>query len=189
MSVRKEVLKNNERVNLLGVWNYGFFALSFIGAMNVGSVSVNFDESLVTNEPDPQAPYFSDFHYSQLGQSASAETKDAQEEAVTRDYDNGSDETAEYEARMANRRAIQNRGDPGAPQIKKRKNRKPDLMYKAPTGHQYSCNARGVKLTKGQEVGFFRMGSTVAIIFEGPSDLKMHCKVGEKVKLGQRLYD
>ena len=177
MSVRKEVLKNNERVNLLGVWNYGFFALSFIGAMNVGSVAVNFDETLRTNEPDPQAPYFSDFHYSQLGKAVAAETMDAQEDAVSRNYDNGSDE-AEYEARMSNRRTIQNRGEPGAPQLKKRKNRKPDHMYKAPTGHQYACNARGVKLTKGQEVGFFRMGSTVAIIFEGPSDLKMHCKVG-----------
>lgn len=49
MHYRKEVLKNNERVNLLGVWQNGFFALSFIGAMNVGSVVLNFDDDLVTN--------------------------------------------------------------------------------------------------------------------------------------------
>ena len=53
LNYRKEVLKNNERVNLLGEWANGFFAVSFIGAMNVGSVAVHFDDMLVTNKSDP----------------------------------------------------------------------------------------------------------------------------------------
>lgn len=53
----KDVLKNNERVNILGEWTEGFFAISFIGALNVGSIKVNFDEELVTNLRKPAFPY------------------------------------------------------------------------------------------------------------------------------------
>ena len=42
----RDVLKQNERVNLLGDWAHGFFAISFIGALNVGSIKINFDDLL-----------------------------------------------------------------------------------------------------------------------------------------------
>lgn len=50
----KDVLKDNERVNLLGEWTHGLFALSFVGALNVGSIKINFDEDLVTNIGSPK---------------------------------------------------------------------------------------------------------------------------------------
>ena len=49
IKTHKDVLKNNERVNILGEWVSGFFAISFIGALNVGSIKINFDEDIVTN--------------------------------------------------------------------------------------------------------------------------------------------
>eukprot|EP01119_Soliformovum_irregulare_P002303 TRINITY_DN12589_c0_g1_i1.p1 TRINITY_DN12589_c0_g1~~TRINITY_DN12589_c0_g1_i1.p1 ORF type:complete len:364 (-),score=30.37 TRINITY_DN12589_c0_g1_i1:40-1131(-) len=54
----------NERVVLNGVWKHGFYSLSPVGAYNVGSISLNFDESIRTNVPlrdytCPNLRYFS----------------------------------------------------------------------------------------------------------------------------------
>jgi phosphatidylserine decarboxylase len=50
----KDVLKDNERVNVLGEWAHGFFTISFIGALNVGSIRLLFDEDLKTNLSSPK---------------------------------------------------------------------------------------------------------------------------------------
>lgn len=62
----RDVIKSNERVNLFGDWTHGFFSISFVGATNVGSVKVHFDDSLKTNLPSPQAPYINDRNYATL---------------------------------------------------------------------------------------------------------------------------
>ncbi|EIW86063.1 phosphatidylserine decarboxylase [Coniophora puteana RWD-64-598 SS2] len=50
----------NERVALLGRWRYGFFGMVPVGATNVGSIKINFDKALRTNErgrPPPPGTY------------------------------------------------------------------------------------------------------------------------------------
>lgn len=41
----------NERVALLGRWRHGFFSYTPVGATNVGSIMINFDSHLRTNNP------------------------------------------------------------------------------------------------------------------------------------------
>lgn len=60
---------------------------------------------------------------------------------------------------------------------------------KSTSDHFYSISPQGVELTKGEEIGFFRMGSTVAVVFECSPDIKMRREVGEKVLMGEKLYD
>jgi len=45
----KNLFVKNERVVLMGNWEHGFFSLSPVGAYNVGSIKVSFDEDLKTN--------------------------------------------------------------------------------------------------------------------------------------------
>ena len=45
----------------------------------------------------------------------------------------------------------------------------------------------GEKVKKGQELGHFRLGSTVVLLFTGPQGMKFVPQVGRSVKLGQAL--
>lgn len=59
----KDVFKNNERVNIYGKWEQGFYFESAVGATNVGSIKLDFDEEVLTNRPVPFYPYFEDKNY------------------------------------------------------------------------------------------------------------------------------
>ena len=63
VNVHKDVFKNNERVNIFGRWAQGFYFESAVGATNVGSIKLDFDEEVLTNRPVPMLPYFHDKNY------------------------------------------------------------------------------------------------------------------------------
>ncbi|XP_047425607.1 phosphatidylserine decarboxylase proenzyme, mitochondrial isoform X4 [Mugil cephalus] len=59
----KELFCLNERVVLTGQWQHGFFSLTAVGATNVGSIRVYFDEELQTNAPRYRKGSFHDHSY------------------------------------------------------------------------------------------------------------------------------
>ena len=59
----RDRFKNNERVNIFGRWEQGFYFESAVGATNVGSIKYDFDKDLYTNEAVPKFPYYSDKTY------------------------------------------------------------------------------------------------------------------------------
>ena len=59
----KDVFKNNERVNIFGRWNQGFYFESAVGATNVGSIKLDYDHDVLTNQTFPRYPYYKDKSY------------------------------------------------------------------------------------------------------------------------------
>lgn len=85
----RDVFKNNERVNIFGEWNSGdFFFTSFVGALNVGSIVLDFDADVVTNCSMPRDPYYTDLAYrsdmsSPLSNYLTASSSISKTEAIT----------------------------------------------------------------------------------------------------------
>ena len=44
-----------------------------------------------------------------------------------------------------------------------------------------------IEVKKGDEIGFFHLGSTIVMVFESEEDFEFCCKEGEKVRLGEPL--
>ncbi|KAM4719423.1 phosphatidylserine decarboxylase proenzyme, mitochondrial isoform 1-T1 [Anableps anableps] len=63
----KELFCLNERVVLSGQWQHGFFSLTAVGATNVGSIRVYFDQELRTNTPRYSKGSFHDHSYVAVG--------------------------------------------------------------------------------------------------------------------------
>ena len=114
----KDLFVLNERIALLGRWRYGFFGMVPVGATNVGSIRINFDESLRTN---------------------------------TRHLTH------------------------------------PPHTFTEAVYTSASSALGGQPLLAGEEMGGFRLGSTIVLVFEAPKDWKFNVKAGQKVKVGEAL--
>lgn len=108
----------NERVALLGRWKYGFYSMVPVGATNVGSIMINFDENLRTNT---------------------------------------------------------------------RKLSHPAHTFTEAVYTSASKILQGQPLLSGEEMGGFKLGSTIVMVFEAPKNWKFTVKAGDKVKVGQEM--
>lgn len=59
-----DTYKTNERVSIFGRWQQGFLFYAPVGATNVGSILLNFDEELKTDVTSPPYPFYYDKSYS-----------------------------------------------------------------------------------------------------------------------------
>jgi phosphatidylserine decarboxylase len=121
----------NERVALLGEWPYGFFSMTAIGATNVGSIRIYFDNDLETNARV----------YHRLKQRYSKE----QETPAARFY--------------------------------------------LPKDYTQSHKGHPIHLIKGVEIGAFHLGSSIALVFEAPSNFEFTVTPNQKIRLGEPLGD
>lgn len=147
----------NERVALLGYWKYGFFSMIPVGATNVGSIVVNFDKDLKTNDI-------------------------YEHEVYSRSSLSSSDSCDELSPLLAK---LESQSD-GASLASKPKKLKKNTVYEA-TYTRASALLGGFPLTKGEEVGGFKLGSTVVLVFEAPDNFKFDLQVGQKIKMGESL--
>ncbi|KAG7664252.1 PSD1 [[Candida] subhashii] len=156
----------NERVALLGYWKYGFFSMIPVGATNVGSIVVNFDKDLKTNDV-----YEHEVYQKQGGGPINENTpllKQVEEEKEYNATDVITVTTTELEEK------------------KKRKRLRKNTVYEA-TYTNASRLLGGYPLSKGQDIGGFKLGSTVVLVFEAPDNFKFNLSVGQKVKVGQPI--
>lgn len=152
----------NERVALLGYWKYGFFSMIPVGATNVGSIVVNFDKDLKTNDV-----YENDI-YLRSSETLSETTP------LLKDPNESTSDLSEISGSTLGSTAS------------KKKRLKKNTVYEA-TYTNASRILNGYPLSKGQEVGGFKLGSTVVLVFEAPDNFKFNLEIGQKVKMGQSL--
>ncbi|WFD19418.1 phosphatidylserine decarboxylase [Malassezia caprae] len=57
------------------------------------------------------------------------------------------------------------------------------------TYHAASRLLGGQPLAPGDEMGCFRLGSTVVLVFEAPESFRFHCRAGDHVRVGEALGD
>ena len=164
----------NERVALLGYWKYGFFSMTPVGATNVGSIVVNFDKDLKTNDVYEHEIYRKpsvDENTPLLDSNSSTSSS-----TVTPSETNSTNVTASTDSTKPSTNAAS------------KKRLKKNTVYEA-TYTKASRLLGGYPLTKGQEVGGFKLGSTVVLIFEAPDNFKFNLNIGQHVKVGQSLGD
>lgn len=155
----------NERVALLGYWKYGFFSMIPVGATNVGSIVVDFDKDLKTNDI-----YEHEIYRKKADESTPLLNKDK--------VDDTNESTSDL--------TLTPQMSPDTQRSEMRKRLKKNTVYEA-TYTKASRLLGGYPMNKGNQIGGFKLGSTIVLVFEAPDNFKFNLQLGQKVKLGQAL--
>jgi phosphatidylserine decarboxylase len=189
--VRKHpnVFKENERVLLYGKWLNGFFSMSFIGATNVGSISLNFDRDLKMGLKHSVLAQYYDKNYLKMTEDEIKDfNKPTKKKKKVKTIQNIWNEERRYEENEKNDSELHDNienafkaGDEDvtfAFHINNAKN----------TGNSYYVTSEGVRLDKGQEIGYFNMGSSILLLFEAPKSSEFLVEEGDKLQLGNLIF-
>eukprot|EP01015_Nassula_variabilis_P007050 TRINITY_DN1536_c0_g1_i1.p1 TRINITY_DN1536_c0_g1~~TRINITY_DN1536_c0_g1_i1.p1 ORF type:complete len:284 (-),score=26.19 TRINITY_DN1536_c0_g1_i1:123-974(-) len=135
------VYGENERVIISGESNKGYFAMCMVGALNVGSIKLNFEPNFSTNiEYDTNQSKIKTNDGPQNYQKSKPVTK-PQKESKTEEIST--------------------------------------QLYKEYINKQ--------ELTKGEEIGLFRFGSTIILVFEAENGFEWEVQPGSKIRYGDKL--
>lgn len=193
----------NERVVYSGNWDHGYFSMTAVGATNVGSISVEFDQALVTNVAKryPPGHHFDVDFTRPVNQSDKGEENveaigttviqdKSYESAEKSDASNTSIESISEEpcytqlediVEDMNARNYQENGD-GMTEEKPVRI-KEDIIGDLEDGYRVG----GITLMKGDEVGRFNLGSTIVLVFEAPREFEFVVHPGQRVQYGQAV--
>jgi phosphatidylserine decarboxylase precursor len=199
------VFKENERVSLCGEWANGFFSTTFIGATNVGSIVLNFDKDLRTNVFTNPSILSIDKSYVESRQSLKnhfnkSDFSESEDDVIDSTSDSGSGEEKEMfdfsSACMSKSNSNYPKSEKSSVLQKLSDSSKSSKFLKpidtnfGTLKHNdeiYQISSKGIHLEKGQEIGYFNLGSSIMLIFEASEESTFDVEVGQKVKLGNSI--
>ena len=170
----------NERVVLAGQWREvaelsvteagRFFAMVMVGAYNVGSVKLSYDEALVTNT---RRGWRERRRAGELQQRRGMDVKGEKEPGLTDVVDGGEGYVKVYGKRKIEGGEVKKLGEGDTAEAAQEVEVREDVS--------------GLRVRKGEEVARFELGSTVVLIFETLEGEEWEWKVkeGDKVRVGQ----
>lgn len=194
-----ETFVKNERVALFGEWVHGFFATSFIGATNVGSIVLNFDKDLRTNRVGVKKAEVFDKNYLDTTEfegvfrsnlvikKKSYKTMEEEKYDITSDIgifdikdmtstDSGEADLTyreqsehEFKFRLENQfSSDEEEKTNGFKYDEYQEELNEKLINPDSTVQKYSITNKGIAFEKGEEVGYFNLGSSIMLIMETP---------------------
>ena len=183
LKVIRGVFVYNERVALLGEWVHGFFSMTAVGATNVGSIRIHFDEDLRTNLPHLRhrsGKGDKDHHLLRSGSKDQQKRQQEQQELVPQSVN---EESITFSSLPTTTTTTTNNS------VSPDKSSSIMTRFYISKDYTESHGGHPIHLLKGVEVGAFNLGSSVVLVFEAPSTFEFVIRPNQKIRLGAALGD